>query len=175
MYDIIKRIIMFLLPIIKTAAIETAADITYEAAYGRRPVKPFRPTRRDTGYTRYNRLEPRRRTEFEAYAEKDVQETMDLFGPRDEDGKFDPEANRGFHDVLMVAFDLTGPNALIAQQWLMERLPKPNDTDSVVNLDSWWIANDERHDGSDCDSAIFVRKGQQAEARQLLRERGLVD
>ena len=38
---------------------------------------------------------------------------------------------------------------------------------------SWWIAEDERSDRSDCDSAVFVPMGRQAEARALLRAAGL--
>lgn len=37
----------------------------------------------------------------------------------------------------------------------------------------WWIAEDERQDGSDCDSAVFVKPGCQVEAVALLRAHGL--
>lgn len=35
----------------------------------------------------------------------------------------------------------------------------PNSEDATI--DSWWIAEDDRHDGSDNDSAIFVPRGAQ--------------
>lgn len=37
----------------------------------------------------------------------------------------------------------------------------------------WWIAEDERHDGSDNDSAVFVTPGLQAAASRLLVGAGL--
>lgn len=83
-----------------------------------------------------------------------------------------------FHDVLMVAFDIRGLTAQRAQEWLMDGLPDPGKYkfyDGDLVLDSWWFANDERFDGSDTDSAVFVRKGCQKQARKLLREHGLVD
>lgn len=41
-----------------------------------------------------------------------------------------------------------------------------------THIDSWWIAEDERHDESDLDSAVFVHPGHQQEARDLLRAKG---
>jgi hypothetical protein len=41
------------------------------------------------------------------------------------------------------------------------------------NVDSWWIAEDDRHDGSDLDSAVFVKVGEQVAARDALRDLGL--
>lgn len=83
-----------------------------------------------------------------------------------------------FHDVLLVAFDIRGLDAERAHNWLMDGLPfvgtYPFISGDLV-LDSWWVANDERFDGSDTDSAVFVRKGCQEQARALLREHGLVD
>lgn len=34
---------------------------------------------------------------------------------------------------------------------------------------AWWVAEDDRRDHSDCDSAVFVTKGHQADARDGLR------
>lgn len=39
----------------------------------------------------------------------------------------------------------------------------------------WWVAEDVRHDGSDCDSAVFVRPGAQYAASRLLVEHGLTE
>jgi hypothetical protein len=38
-------------------------------------------------------------------------------------------------------------------------------------IEAWWIAEDDRHDGSDLDSAVFVPPGRQAAAQGLLEER----
>jgi hypothetical protein len=83
----------------------------------------------------------------------------------------------GFHDVLMVAFDLRGSNAKSVHEWLHEQMPKPGihpGHSADIDLDSWWVANDQRFDRSDCDSAVFVTPGCQEEARKLLRGHGLV-
>lgn len=40
-------------------------------------------------------------------------------------------------------------------------------------VESWWIAEDDRHDRSDCDSAVFVTPGKQQEARALLLKNNL--
>lgn len=83
---------------------------------------------------------------------------------------FDPLP--GYHDVIMIAFDITGISAYEAHDNLIGLMPDPDD---LTWMDSFWVANDERFDGSDQDSAVFVRKGCQEEARKLLREHGLVD
>jgi len=38
------------------------------------------------------------------------------------------------------------------------------------NIDSWWIAEYDRHDGSDNDSAIFVPRGSQSDMAHVIRE-----
>jgi hypothetical protein len=40
----------------------------------------------------------------------------------------------------------------------MDRLPNP-ESDGHETIDCWWIAEDDRIDGSDNDSAVFVPKG----------------
>lgn len=130
-----------------------------DAKYGRkRPIRPAYPTYRRQSYTSYTR--PRQNySEFGAHRQ--------------------PYSPKGFHDVIMVAFDVSGPDAKTAHEWLTTNLPKADYTHHVVNgevhLDSWWVANDQRFDRSDQDSAVFVRRGKQAEARKLLRHHGLVD
>jgi hypothetical protein len=37
-------------------------------------------------------------------------------------------------------------------------------------IDSWWIAEDDRHDGSDLDSAIFVPRGAQSDMAHVIRQ-----
>jgi hypothetical protein len=60
--------------------------------------------------------------------------------------------------TILVAVTVYAPTWEAAQAKLMLNLPKPG----VDGIDSWWIAEDERSDGSDNDSAVFVPKGRQA-------------
>lgn len=163
MYSIIVRFIKFLLPILKTASIQVAADTINDIAYQGSSRKPPRPYR----YMSYAR--PR------TYGSRDHSSLG--FKPRAVGDNPKP-MNREFHDVLLVAFDIFGRDAEDAHKWLMENLPEAGQTHGDVGeifLDSWWVANDERFDRSDTDSAVFVSKGNQAAARKLLREAGLVD
>lgn len=98
MYDLIKRLLAFLLPILKSAAIETVADLTYEAAYGK------------------NALKKRRRLS--------QGEVDNISRHVDQYGKFTDTVGQP-KSVLMLAFELTGPSPAIAHQWLLEQLPKP--------------------------------------------------
>lgn len=41
------------------------------------------------------------------------------------------------------------------------------------HVEAWWIAEDDRVDGSDCDSAVFVFPGMQHTAAELLLENEL--
>lgn len=90
--------------------------------------------------------------------------------------RFKQQRKTGFNDVLMVAFDITADTAEQAHKWLQSKMPGCYSNDDVlqgITLDAWWIANDERFDGSDTDSAVFVTKGYQNTARDVLRETGL--
>jgi hypothetical protein len=51
-------------------------------------------------------------------------------------------------------------------------LPRPADFHSS-GIAEWWIAEDDRHDGSDNDSAVFVHPGVQEAAHRALRARQL--
>lgn len=62
--------------------------------------------------------------------------------------------------TILVAFTVYAPTWEQAQARLMRQLPSP-DHPGVDGIDSWWIAEDERYDGSDNDSAVFVPKGKQ--------------
>ncbi len=55
------------------------------------------------------------------------------------------------HTVL-VAFVVNAENFEQAQQLLMDRLPNP-ESDFHKTIDCWWIAMDDRIDGSDGPSA----------------------
>lgn len=61
----------------------------------------------------------------------------------------------GTHTIL-VAVEISAPTADQAEEWLAERLRHGIGYHAV-----WWIAEDDRHDGSDNDSAIFVPMGSQ--------------
>lgn len=159
MIDHIKRFILFLLPIVRTAGVQVAADLINDLAYG--GTTGPRPYRRRPYYTSYNRMATRPPVAARGYI------------------KHEHKVQHEFHDVLMVAFDLKGRSAEDVHQWLMNEMPVTGDHYSRhygdINLDSWWVANDERFDGSDTDSAVFVKKGQQKAGREALHSYGLVD
>lgn len=67
--------------------------------------------------------------------------------------------------VILVAFEVEGTDWHDAQMNLIDTLPKPSATHSV---ECWWIAEDERYDGSDCDSAVFVPMGMQKPTTKLI-------
>lgn len=161
----IATLIAFLLPIFRRALLDVAVDTVNDIAY--KKTGRLRPPPRNFNYSR-----------FGGYDKRQHHIQPSLGRPLAAETKAETTRELPFHDVLMVAFDISGPNATVTQQWLMDKMPKPNVggyIKSEVELDSWWIANDERYDRSDCDSAVFVSKGKQAEARELLRENGLVD
>lgn len=62
-----------------------------------------------------------------------------------------------------------------AQAALMARLSRATVRNDPVGIGSWWIAEDDRADRSDNDSAVFVKPGAQAEAHQLLLEHFLAE
>jgi hypothetical protein len=151
MINLIKKFFAFLLPILKQATAEAALDIIDDLVYTNEKRRPR--TRR--GYTRYNKPTVTRHENSNPPFQMD---------------------NAGYHDVVMVAFDIMGPNAAVAHEWLYSQLPQGDayyGDNEEIRLDAWWMADDERFDGSDCDSAVFVTKGKQAEARELLRKHGL--
>jgi len=57
--------------------------------------------------------------------------------------------------TILVAFAVNAATREQAQQVLMSRLPNP-ESDGHATIDCWWIAENDRIDGSDNDSAIFV-------------------
>ena len=69
--------------------------------------------------------------------------------------------------VVLVAFEVEARSMAVAQRILMNYwLPEPSSTGG--DIESWWIAEDERYDGSDCDSAVFVPVGMQAATTRLI-------
>lgn len=67
--------------------------------------------------------------------------------------------------VIMVAFEVEGTDWEDAQRNLMAALPRPWYTRGI---ECWWIAEDERYDGSDNDSAVFVPIGTQEPTNKLI-------
>lgn len=82
-----------------------------------------------------------------------------------------PHGDEGQY-IVLVAFDVYGHSMKDAQVRLARGLENVIDRGIA---DSWWVAEDERYDGSDNDSAVFVPKGSQtAFARLVADERGAV-
>jgi hypothetical protein len=70
--------------------------------------------------------------------------------------------------VILVALTIEAPSREEAHELAQVNLPRPN-----KSVTSWWIAEDDRRDGSDCDSAVFVTPGTQARASRRLYMAGL--
>lgn len=77
----------------------------------------------------------------------------------------------GEHTVL-VAFSVYGDNHKDATEVLASELAYVNLVDDAP-VTEWWIAEDDRSDGSDNDSAVFVTPGRQNEASRILAKHGL--
>lgn len=81
--------------------------------------------------------------------------------------------------VILVAIVVAAPGDGTreeAEQHLHNVMPKPqscSEDQQIFTVDSWWVAEDERYDRSDNDSAVFVTPGNQQEATNLLRREGL--
>ena len=77
--------------------------------------------------------------------------------------------------VILVAFTVDRAETVKdAQEALTRRLhPLLNSQDPNSPITSWWVAEDERYDGSDCDSAVFVNPGDAPAASRILAAHGL--
>ena len=73
--------------------------------------------------------------------------------------------------TILVAFTVEGLTREDAMRSLKIELPEPDRY--VTHVSSWWIAEDDRTDGSDTDSAVFCARGLQHRASQALFEEGL--
>lgn len=71
--------------------------------------------------------------------------------------------------TFLVAITVNGPDREKAQTDMMEVLP---DTSTDL-IDCWWIAEDDRLDGSDNDSAVWVTPGGQHQGWMLMKISGL--
>lgn len=183
MQKYIKRFFLFLLPIVRKAAVQVLADTLTKAAYpdeyrslprSRRyysslthhyhPYAPRSIRYRTLSEARFARDNSRKGRRIESYRTRVRQRGTDRIAT------INPDERGPFHDVVLVAFDLQGPDAQTTHEWLHENLPAPGTggANDEINLDSWWVANDERFDGSDTDSAVFVPKGKQEQVRARL-------
>lgn len=75
--------------------------------------------------------------------------------------------------TILVAFTLDAPDRRLAEAHLHSILPSPQGNPDA--LTSWWVAEDDRRDRSDNDSAVFVTPGQQRRASILLNQEGLTE
>lgn len=159
----IKMLFAFLLPILGKAAVQTAADVLTEVAYPDRR----RMTRSEAKAAHPSNGENRVRPESYSGHNR-VGENPFLTSTHE---------GAGYHDVLMMAFDISGPNVEVVKQFLYNYLPVTGAQifqGEKIYLDACWIADDTAGD-SDCDSAVFVPKGDQEAARGVLRERGFTN
>lgn len=69
--------------------------------------------------------------------------------------------------VILVAFTVAADSMEEAQARLTDALP---DVAALTYVESWWIAEDERYDLSDNDSAVFVPMGRQHQIMTMLDE-----
>lgn len=81
-------------------------------------------------------------------------------------------------DAILVAVTVQGRTRAERLAALMEWLPDVGSNDDYprgheTGITSWWIAEDDRTDGSDNDSAVFVDPGKQSHASRVLLNRGL--
>lgn len=72
--------------------------------------------------------------------------------------------------VILVAVEVSGSDREHAHQRVQAAMPRPAEGSGIH---SWWVAEDDRTDGSDSDSAVFVHKGGQIEGSGLLYAEGL--
>lgn len=171
MFNLILRFLKWLLPIVQTAAVQVIHEETRKWIY------------------KHER--PRGLSDLVEYATKDVKASASLFSTGPAEGpsvhrisKPRPAPNtpvddeffrNAEHDVIVVAFDVFGMNKKEIYKFLSVNMPvAAYYPSSDIVLDAWWIADDD--DAlTDCDSAVFVTKGNQYAARELLKAHGLVE
>lgn len=82
-------------------------------------------------------------------------------------GHFTPE------HVFVVGLQVRGETRAEAETTLMHFLPRPNGLPDPSPVECWWVAEDDRNDRSDNDSAVFVDPGAQHLASSLLFALGM--
>jgi hypothetical protein len=77
--------------------------------------------------------------------------------------------------VILLAVQTTGCASFReAQRLILDTIEVGLDPDHERPfVESYWIAEDDRIDGSDCESAVFCKPGEQGQAMVVLSEHGL--
>lgn len=73
--------------------------------------------------------------------------------------------------VILVAIQVDAEDETVAQALVMPHLRAMLTSSALIN--AWWIAEDNRIDGSDNDSAVFVNPGEKTAAARLLFRHGM--
>lgn len=158
MHKYVVHFFLWLFPIFKQAAIQVLAEEIHKRAY---PNHPYRRPR--DGYLRLPA--PTSHEQRVRVTQKGTGRSVTI----------DPNepASGGYHDVILVAFDISGRSRKHVEEFLTPYFPNPNQhemlEDAGIGMDSWWFADDTRVEHTDADSAVFVTKGKQDEARRSLR------
>lgn len=83
----------------------------------------------------------------------------------------DTRKNSDRTETVLVAIEVTADSPVAAQEALMRDVLRVGGA-----VQAWWFAEDERYDGSDNDSAVFVPMGEQeAWAEQVRAARDVTD
>ena len=96
----------------------------------------------------------------EEYSERVLRRELD----RVSSGNPEPPADE---HVIVVGFEVAGNSRQQSQATLLRLLGEPDGLDMI----GYWIAEDDRIDGTDNDSAVFVPKGEQQATTDLLTRR----
>jgi hypothetical protein len=76
--------------------------------------------------------------------------------------------------VILVAFTVEATDRQTAESILHAGIGiRSLEERGFPEVNSWWVAEDDRHDGSDLDSAVFVAPGFQQRASRVLFAAGL--
>lgn len=75
--------------------------------------------------------------------------------------------------VFLVGLQIAGNTRAEAETTLMAHLPRPNGHPNPSPVECWWVAEDDRNDRSDNDSAVWVDPGAQALAHTVLVALGM--
>jgi hypothetical protein len=77
--------------------------------------------------------------------------------------------------LILVAFSVFGVTRSQAELRLHAELLEHPVSASDSPIESWWVAEDDRRDGSDNGSAVFCAKGFQARASRLLEQHAMAE
>lgn len=80
--------------------------------------------------------------------------------------------------VILVAFTIAAADRVNAHAYLeaeLSRIPLGHNPHVDAHVESWWVAEDDRQDGSDNDSAVFVPMGMQHLANRVVQYGDLLE